>query len=36
MFVKAGADLVHLRTDEDYVKILQKFFKGRLKTSNRK
>jgi len=25
-FRKAGADLLHLRTDEEYVKILQKFF----------
>ncbi len=25
-FRKAGADLLHIRTDEDYVKILQKFF----------
>ena len=25
-FRKAGADLLHLRTDEDYVKILQQFF----------
>jgi hypothetical protein len=25
-FIKAGADLLHVRTDEDYVKILQKFF----------
>ena len=25
-FRKAGADLLHVRTDEDYVKILQKFF----------
>ena len=25
-FLKAGADLLHIRTDEDYVKILQKFF----------
>ena len=25
-FRKSGADLLHLRTDEDYVKILQKFF----------
>lgn len=25
-FLKAGADLLHVRTDEDYVKILQKFF----------
>ncbi len=26
IFKKSGADLLHLRTDEDYVKILQKFF----------
>jgi uncharacterized protein (DUF58 family) len=26
IFKKAGADLLHLRTDEDYVKILQQFF----------
>jgi uncharacterized protein (DUF58 family) len=26
VFRKAGADLLHVRTDEDYVKILQKFF----------
>ncbi len=25
-FLKAGADLLHVRTDEDYIKILQKFF----------
>jgi len=25
-FRKAGADLLHIRTDDDYVKILQKFF----------
>ena len=25
-FTKAGADLLHVRTDDDYVKILQKFF----------
>ena len=25
-FKKAGADLLHIRTDEDYVKILQQFF----------
>ncbi len=25
-FKKAGADLLHIRTDEDYVKVLQKFF----------
>lgn len=28
-FVKAGCDLLHIRTDEDYVKVLQKFFIGR-------
>jgi len=28
-FQKAGCDLLHLRTDEDYVKILQRFFVGR-------
>lgn len=26
IFKKAGADLLHIRTDEDYVKILQQFF----------
>lgn len=26
IFRKAGAELLHIRTDEDYVKILQKFF----------
>lgn len=25
-FLRAGADLLHVRTDEDYVKVLQKFF----------
>ena len=30
-FNKAGAQLLHIRTDEDYVKILQKFFKRRKK-----
>ncbi|HZE85984.1 MAG TPA: DUF58 domain-containing protein [Puia sp.] len=29
VFSKAGCDLLHLRTDEDYVKILQRFFVGR-------
>jgi uncharacterized protein (DUF58 family) len=29
IFQKAGCDLLHLRTDEDYVKILQRFFVGR-------
>ncbi len=28
-FVKAGADLLHLETGEDYVKVLQKFFINR-------
>lgn len=28
-FLQAGADLLHIRTDEDYVKVLQKFFIGR-------
>ncbi len=28
-FLTAGCDLLHVRTDEDYVKVLQKFFKGR-------
>lgn len=30
-FLQAGADLLHIRTDEDYVKVLQKFFIGRNK-----
>lgn len=30
-FQKAGSQLLHIRTDEDYVKILQKFFKRRKK-----
>ena len=29
IFLKAGADLLHIRTDEDYVKVLKKFFIGR-------
>jgi hypothetical protein len=29
IFQKAGCDLLHMRTDEDYVKILQRFFIGR-------
>lgn len=29
IFKKAGADLLHLQTNEDYVKILQQFFKRR-------
>ncbi len=28
-FRKSGASLLHLRTDEDYVKVLQGYFKGR-------
>ncbi len=31
IFKKAGADLLHIRTDEDYVKILQQFFIRRKK-----
>lgn len=30
-FKKAGSELLHLRTDEDYVKVLQKFFISRNK-----
>jgi uncharacterized protein (DUF58 family) len=33
IFLKAGCDLLHMRTDEDYVKILQKFFVGRNRPS---
>ena len=29
VFMKAGCDLLHIRTDEDYVKVLQKFFISR-------
>ena len=29
-FRKAGAELLHVRTDDDYVKILQQFFKKRI------
>lgn len=28
-FLRAGSDLLHVRTDDDYVKILQQFFIGR-------
>lgn len=28
-FLRAGCDLLHIRTDEDYVKVLQQFFIGR-------
>ena len=30
-FKKSGSDLLHIRTDEDYVKVLQKFFISRHK-----
>jgi hypothetical protein len=30
-FKKAGCDLLHVRTDEDYVKVLQRFFISRNK-----
>lgn len=29
VFLKAGCDLLHMRTDDDYVKVLQKFFLAR-------
>lgn len=29
IFTKAGCDLLHIRTDEDYVKVLKKFFVSR-------
>ena len=32
IFKKSGAQLLHIRTDEDYVKVLQNFFKRRKKT----
>ena len=32
-FLKSGADLLYLRTDEDYVKVLQKFFLKRKKSA---
>lgn len=31
VFLKSGSDLLHIRTDEDYVKVLKKFFIGRHK-----
>ena len=31
VFLKAGCDLLHFRTDQDYVKVLQRFFMGRKK-----
>ena len=31
IFRKAGCDLLHVRTDEDYVKVLQRFFISRNK-----
>lgn len=32
-FLKSGADLLYLRTDEDYVKVLQRFFLRRKKSA---
>lgn len=32
-FLKSGADLLYLRTDEDYVKVLQQFFLKRKRTA---
>lgn len=32
-FLKSGADLLYLRTDEDYVKVLQRFFLRRKKAA---
>jgi uncharacterized protein (DUF58 family) len=32
-FLKSGADLLYLRTDEDYVKVLQRFFLKRKKSA---
>jgi uncharacterized protein (DUF58 family) len=29
IFLKAGCDLLHMKTDDDYVKVLQKFFLAR-------
>ena len=29
-FKKAGSNLLHVRTDEDYIKVLQQFFKSRI------
>ena len=29
VFKRSGADLLHIRTDEDYVKVLQRFFISR-------
>ena len=31
VFLKSGSDLLHIATDEDYVKVLKKFFVGRNK-----
>jgi hypothetical protein len=31
VFLKAGCDLLHFRTDQDYVQVLQRFFIGRGK-----
>ncbi|MFT3703265.1 MAG: DUF58 domain-containing protein [Agriterribacter sp.] len=34
-FLKSGADLLYLRTDEDHVKVLQKFFLKRMKPTKK-
>ena len=31
VFLRSGSDLLHIRTGDDYVKVLQKFFIGRNK-----
>ena len=33
VFLKAGCELLHIRTDEDYVKVLKKFFIGRNRSA---
>lgn len=35
VFTRAGADLLHLRTDEDHIKVLQQFFRRRIKAYKR-
>jgi hypothetical protein len=29
VFKRAGSNLLHVRTDEDYIKVLQQFFRSR-------
>ncbi|MCH5717325.1 hypothetical protein MKP07_14505 [Niabella hibiscisoli] len=31
VFKKAGSDLLHIKTGDDYVRVLQRFFKSRIK-----